>query len=77
MLTTKEQLSVHSSKAQTHAGVKVSSILRLSNLQVQLGLADSPLIAPQAGYISVDLPRSDRQVASFGVHSASIVNLSL
>jgi len=39
MLTTKEQLSVHFSlsKAQ-NAGVKVSSILRLSNdLQVQLG----------------------------------------
>jgi S-DNA-T family DNA segregation ATPase FtsK/SpoIIIE len=53
-------------KLKPHAGVKVSSILRLSNdLQVQLGLAVSPLIAPQAGYISVDLPRPDRQVASF------------
>ncbi|PIG95231.1 DNA translocase FtsK [Gloeocapsopsis sp. IPPAS B-1203] len=53
-------------KLKPHAGVKVGSILRLSNdLQVQLGLANPPLIAPQAGYISVDLPRQDRQVASF------------
>jgi len=53
-------------KLKPHAGVKVSSILRLSNdLQVQLGLADSPLITPQAGYVSIDLPRFDRQIASF------------
>jgi len=53
-------------KLKPHAGVKVSSILRLSNdLQVQLGLADSPLITPQPGYVSVDLPRFDRQVAKF------------
>lgn len=53
-------------KLKPHAGVKVISILRLSNdLQVQLGLANPPLIAPQAGYISVDLPRQDRQVAGF------------
>lgn len=53
-------------KLKPHAGVKVSSILKLSDdLRVQLGLAHSPLIAPQAGYLSVDLPRPDRQVASF------------
>jgi S-DNA-T family DNA segregation ATPase FtsK/SpoIIIE len=53
-------------KLKPHAGTKVSSILRLSNdLQVQLGLADSPLIAPQPGHVSVDLPRPCRQVASF------------
>jgi len=49
-----------------HLGVSVNSILRLSNdLQVQLGLANAPLITPQAGYVSVDLPRPDRQIASF------------
>ncbi len=53
-------------KLKPHAGVKVNSILKLSNdLQVQLGLADPPLIAPQAGYISVDLPRQDRNCAKF------------
>ncbi|HEY9905239.1 MAG TPA: DNA translocase FtsK [Candidatus Sericytochromatia bacterium] len=53
-------------KLKPHLGVKVSSLLRLSaDLQVQLGIANPPLIAPQAGYVSVDLPRSDRQVAGF------------
>ncbi|MDZ8050687.1 MAG: DNA translocase FtsK [Aulosira sp. ZfuVER01] len=53
-------------KLKPHLGVSVNSILRLSNdLQVQLGLANPPLIAPQAGYVSIDLPRSDREVASF------------
>jgi S-DNA-T family DNA segregation ATPase FtsK/SpoIIIE len=47
-------------------GVKVGSILRLSDdLRVQLGLTAPPLIAPQAGYVSVDLPRPDRQTARF------------
>ncbi|MBW4635204.1 MAG: PD-(D/E)XK nuclease family protein [Iphinoe sp. HA4291-MV1] len=47
-------------------GVKVNSILKLSaDLQVQLGLANPPLISPQAGYVSIDLPRLDRQVAKF------------
>ncbi|MBD2412095.1 cell division protein FtsK [Nostoc calcicola FACHB-389] len=53
-------------KLKPHLGVSVNSILRLSNdLQVQLGLANAPLITPQAGYVSVDLPRPDRQIASF------------
>ncbi|MBD0337206.1 MAG: PD-(D/E)XK nuclease family protein, partial [Cyanobacteria bacterium Co-bin13] len=47
-------------------GVKVSSILRLSDdLRVQLGLTAPPMIAPQAGFVSVDLPRPDRQTAHF------------
>ncbi len=47
-------------------GVKVNAIIKLSaDLQVQLGLEKPPLIAPQAGYVSIDLPRPDRQVASF------------
>jgi len=47
-------------------GVKVSSILRLSHdLRVQLGLTYPPLIAPQAGYVSVDLPRPNRHTARF------------
>lgn len=53
-------------KLKPHRGVRISSLLRLSaDLQVQLGLANPPLIAPQAGYVSIDLPRSDRQVARF------------
>ncbi len=47
-------------------GVKVSSILRLTDdLRVQLGLPGPPLIAPQAGHVSVDLPRAQRQTARF------------
>ncbi|MEQ9670133.1 DNA translocase FtsK [Coleofasciculus sp. G2-EDA-02] len=45
-------------------GVRVSALLKLSaDLQVQLGITHPPLIAPQPGYVSVDLPRPDRQVA--------------
>lgn len=53
-------------KLKPHLGVSVTSLLKKSaDLQVQLGIANPPLIAPQAGYVSVDLPRPDRQVASF------------
>ncbi|NEP18163.1 MAG: cell division protein FtsK [Leptolyngbya sp. SIO4C1] len=53
-------------KLKPHLGVKVSSMLRLADdLRVQLGLMQSPLIAPQTGYVSVDLPRPDRQTAGF------------
>jgi S-DNA-T family DNA segregation ATPase FtsK/SpoIIIE len=53
-------------KLKPQLGVKVSSLLKLSaDLQVQLGIANPPLIAPQAGYVSVDLPRPDRQIARF------------
>ncbi|AUT02415.1 cell division protein FtsK [Nostoc sp. CENA543] len=53
-------------KLKPNLGVRVNTLLRCSNdLQVQLGLTDKPLIAPQAGYVSIDLPRSDRQVANF------------
>lgn len=53
-------------KLKPNLGVKVGSILKSSNdLRVQLGLACPPLIAPQAGYVSVDLPRPDRQAAYF------------
>ncbi|MEC4814186.1 MAG: DNA translocase FtsK [Scytonema sp. PMC 1069.18] len=53
-------------KLKPHLGVKVNTLLKLSaDLQVQLGLAHPPLISPQAGYVSVDLPRPDRQVARF------------
>ncbi|MDJ0595105.1 MAG: DNA translocase FtsK [Pleurocapsa sp. MO_226.B13] len=50
-------------KLKPAKGVKVASILKLAeDLQVQLGIARPPLIATQAGYVSVDLPREDRQV---------------
>jgi S-DNA-T family DNA segregation ATPase FtsK/SpoIIIE len=53
-------------KLKPHPGVSVNSILRLSkDLQVQMELANPPVINPQAGYVSIDLPRVDRQVASF------------
>lgn len=53
-------------KLKPELGVKVNSILKLSDdLRVQLGLTYPPLIAPQAGFISVDLPRPDRQTAHF------------
>ncbi|MGA9378825.1 MAG: DNA translocase FtsK, partial [Phormidium sp.] len=53
-------------KLKPNLGVKVVSILnRSADLQVQLGLENRPLIEPQAGYVSVDLPRSDRQIAQF------------
>jgi S-DNA-T family DNA segregation ATPase FtsK/SpoIIIE len=53
-------------KLKPHLGVRVNSLLKSSaDLQVQLGLENPPLIAPQAGYVSVDLPRQDRQVAKF------------
>jgi S-DNA-T family DNA segregation ATPase FtsK/SpoIIIE len=53
-------------KLKPGSGVKVNSIVKLSNdLRVQLGLAAAPLIAPQTGYVSVDLPRRDRQSALF------------
>ena len=56
-------------KVKPHIGVKVSSILRLSHdLQVQLDLKQPPLIAPQAGFVSIDLPRQDRQTAHFRDH---------
>ncbi|MFB2980513.1 DNA translocase FtsK [Microseira sp. BLCC-F43] len=51
-------------KLKPHPGVKVVSLLnRSADLQVQLGLAQPPMIAPQAGYVSVDLPRPNRQIA--------------
>lgn len=53
-------------KLKPHLGIKVASILnRATDIQVQMGLANLPLISPQAGYISVDLPRENRQALPF------------
>lgn len=53
-------------KLKPNRGVRVASLLKLSaDLQVQLGIANPPLISPQSGYVSVDLPRQDRQTAFF------------
>lgn len=53
-------------KLKPNLGVKVNSLLKLSDdLRVQLGLECPPLIASQAGYVSVDLPRKDREIARF------------
>ena len=51
-------------KLKPAKGVKVASILKLAeDIQVQLEVTRPPLIATQAGYVSVDLPRQDRQIA--------------
>jgi S-DNA-T family DNA segregation ATPase FtsK/SpoIIIE len=53
-------------RLKPNLGVKVNSLLKLSDdLRVQLALTAPPMIAPQAGFVSVDLPRPDRQVAQF------------
>ncbi len=53
-------------KLKPHLGMRVSAILKFEDdIRVHLGLANPPLMAPQAGYISVDLPRPDRQTAFF------------
>jgi S-DNA-T family DNA segregation ATPase FtsK/SpoIIIE len=56
-------------------GVKVVSILnRATDIQVQMGISSPPLISPQAGYISVDLPRSRRDVAKFETYVQATEN---
>jgi len=51
-------------KLKPNLGVKVASLLKLAaDIQVQLGIENPPLIAPQAGYVSFDLPRRNRQTA--------------
>ena len=53
-------------KLKPHLGVQVSKVLKFSDdLRVHLSLTSPPLIAPQTGFISVDLPRPDRQTAWF------------
>jgi DNA segregation ATPase FtsK/SpoIIIE, S-DNA-T family len=53
-------------KLKPNLGVKVAAILKLADdLKVQMGTFAPPLIAPQSGYVSVDLPRTDRAVACF------------
>lgn len=53
-------------KLKPRLGVKVISIInRGTDIQVQMGLSHPPLISPQAGYISVDLPRTQRDFARF------------
>ena len=53
-------------KLKPHLGVKFISIVNTSqDLKVHLGIAATPLIATQAGYISVDLPRTSRQIADY------------
>jgi DNA segregation ATPase FtsK/SpoIIIE, S-DNA-T family len=59
-------------KLKPNLGVKVNSIVNLSNdLQVQLGLETAPVIQPQAGYVSVDIPRKDRQKVQFEQYISS------
>jgi DNA segregation ATPase FtsK/SpoIIIE, S-DNA-T family len=53
-------------KLKPQIGTKVIAMTKLNDdLRVQLGLSAPPMIAPQAGFVSVDLPRADRQTAHF------------
>ncbi|MGB3761443.1 MAG: DNA translocase FtsK [Rivularia sp. (in: cyanobacteria)] len=53
-------------KLKPQLGVKFNSIQKLyADLQIQMGLENPPLIAPQAGYVSVDLPNPNRKAALF------------
>ena len=53
-------------KLKPQPGVKYTSIQKLyADLQIQMGLENPPLIEPQAGYVSVDLPHPDRKAALF------------
>ena len=53
-------------KLKPDLGVKVVSIAnRSEDLKVHLGISAPPLIATQAGYVSVDVPRKDRQIVNF------------
>ncbi|MGB7250423.1 MAG: DNA translocase FtsK, partial [Phormidesmis sp.] len=53
-------------KLKPHLGVRVGTVLKFEDdIRVHLGLEHAPLMSPQAGFISVDLPRPDRQTALF------------
>lgn len=53
-------------KLKPQLGVRIGKLLNLADdLRVQLNLTYPPLIAPQSGFVSVDLPRPDRQTARF------------
>ena len=53
-------------KLKPQPGVKYTSIQKLyADLQIQMGLENPPLIEPQAGYVSGDLPHPNRKAALF------------
>ncbi|MEO1765184.1 MAG: DNA translocase FtsK, partial [Cyanobacteria bacterium J06629_18] len=53
-------------KLKPQPGVKYTSIQKLyADLQIQMELENPPLIEPQAGYVSVDLPHPNRKAAFF------------
>ena len=53
-------------KLKPHMGVKFVSLrTRSEDIKVQLAIPALPLITPQAGYVSVDVPRPDREIARF------------
>ncbi|MEO0843138.1 MAG: DNA translocase FtsK, partial [Cyanobacteria bacterium J06643_5] len=53
-------------KLKPQPGVKYTSIQKLyADLQIQMELENPPLISPQAGYVSVDLPHPNRKAALF------------
>jgi S-DNA-T family DNA segregation ATPase FtsK/SpoIIIE len=59
-------------KLKPNLGVRVDTIInRSKDLQVQLGLESAPAIQPQAGYVSVDIPRKDRQKVKFEQYISS------
>lgn len=51
-------------KVKPHRGVTFAKIKNKSeDLKIQIGFDSPPLIQSQAGYISIDIPRNDRQTA--------------
>jgi S-DNA-T family DNA segregation ATPase FtsK/SpoIIIE len=59
-------------KIKPKPGVKAVSIInRSQDLQVQLGIIAPPIIQAQAGFVSVDIPRDDRQIAHFKQYISS------
>ena len=53
-------------KIKPASGVKVSKIVQLADdLQVKLGLPAAPAVTAGSGFISVDIPRKDREILPF------------
>ena len=53
-------------KIKPHPGINVAKIVKLAeDLKVQLSILNAPLISTQPGYVSIDIPRQEREIAEF------------
>ena len=53
-------------KIKPHPGINVAKIVKLAeDLKVQLNILNAPLISTQPGYVSIDIPRQEREIAEF------------